>query len=249
MMKKNRFKVMGILLLFCLLLSGCSGNWKDYFYTEESLKREAQRALEEKYDEEFVIHDVWTVTQSAFSAMCSPKKDMDIVFEVELYKDGSGMYKDEYVQGVVSKKMSERLYDKLKLVFGDDCFVKTHFYGFPPPIEKLMERYEGEKPSLEYFKNLTVEEYYELNEDPYLSLWIMVNKEKLDDSEEQIKAEYECLSLLFNNEPMQNAGCGCYFMDKDMLDECKSYFQKEDGGAGGFNNVVKEEVEFGFGYN
>jgi len=250
-MKKNRFKVMGILLLFCLLLSGCSGNWKDYFYTEESLKQEAQRALEEKYDEEFVIHDVWVVAQSAFGAMCSPKNDMDVVFEVELYKDGSEMYRDEYVQGIVSKKMSERLYDKLKPFFGDDCYVKAHLYGLPPSIEKLMENYKGEEPpSLEYFKNLTVEEYYKLDEDPRLGLWIIVNKETLSNNKAQIKAEYECLSSLVDNEPMQNAGCSCHFLDKDRLDECKNYFYKMNkGDTGGFDSIVEEEAQFGFGYN
>lgn len=248
-MKKNRFKVMGILLLFCLLLSGCSGNWKDYFYTEESLKREAQRALEEKYDEEFVIHDVWAVTQSAFEAMCSPKNDMDVVFEIALFKDGTGMYQDEYMQGIVSKQLSERVQAKLQKIFGNDCYVKANFYGGLPTIEDLIELHEGKVSVQECLKNITVEEYYKIDEIPRLGLWIIVNKETLSNNEEQIRAEYECLSTLFDNEPMQNAGCSCHFLNKDMLDECKSYFQKNDRGAGGFNSIVEEEAEFGFGYN
>jgi len=193
---------------------------------------------------------VWVVTQSAFEAMCSPKNDKDVVFEIALFKDGTGMYRDEYLQGVVSKQLGERVQAKLQKVFGSDCYVKAHFYGGMPTIEDLMESYEGKVSVKDCLKNITVEEYYKLDENPYLSLWIVVNKERLDNNEAQTKAEYGCLSELFDNEPMQEGGCGCYFVDERMLNECKNYFYKMNkGDTGEFNRIVEGGTEFGFGFD
>lgn len=61
---KGGIKVMGGLILIAvmwiILLNTVFTGWKNYFYTEGSLSRIAERLLEKKYDEEFIIHDVWT---------------------------------------------------------------------------------------------------------------------------------------------------------------------------------------------
>lgn len=237
------------LLLFCLFLSGCNKKMKNYFYTESSLKRVAAKTLKKKYGEEFEIYYAWPRDQTIFYVTCSPKRDMDVVFEAQIYKDGSGIFDDEYLQGVVSKQLSERIQAKLQGVFGDDCYVKAHFYGDPPTIDELMETYEGEAPSYDYFKKLTVEEYYQLVEDPYLAIWIFVNKEHLDDGEEQIREEFECLSQLFVNEPMKEAGASCYFVDENMLNECQEYLKKDSKARGDFKYMVEDVIEFGFGFD
>ena len=95
-MSKIRIQLVSILVLLSLFLTGCNG-WKNYIHTESSLKREAADVLEEKYDEEFVIHKVWIKNQTTFYATCSPKDDSEIVFEAQVYKDGSGIYKDVYI--------------------------------------------------------------------------------------------------------------------------------------------------------
>lgn len=260
-MKKTKKKLMAVLLsfcmllvlivllLFCLLLSRWGKNLKNYFYTESSLKRVAAKALKEKYDEEFEIYYAWPRDQTSFYVTCSPKNDMDVVFEAEVYKDGSGVYRDEYLQGIVTKQLSERIQVKLKEVFGNDCYVKAHFYGGLPTIDKLMETYEGEEVSNDYFKKITVEEYYQLDETPYLALWIFVNKENLYDGEEQIREEFECLSKLFVNEPMKEAGVLCYFVDENMLNECQEYLKKDSTTRGDFKYMVEDVIEFGFGFD
>ena len=238
-----------VVLLFCLQMSSCSRNLKNYFYTEESLKRVAAKALKEKYGEEFEIYYAWTRDRTSFYVTCSPKSDMDVVFEAEVYKDGSGIHRDEYLQGVVSKQLSERIQAKLQGVFGNDCYVKAQFYGGLPTIDKLMETYEGEEVSDDYFKKITVEEYYQLDETPYLALWIFVNKKNLDGSEEQIEKEFECLSKLFVNEPMKEAGVSCYFVDENTLKECQEYLKKDNTTRGDFEYIVEDVIRFGFGFN
>lgn len=49
-----------IAVMWIILLNTVFTGWKNYFYTEGSLSRIAERLLEKKYDEEFIIHDVWT---------------------------------------------------------------------------------------------------------------------------------------------------------------------------------------------
>jgi len=248
-MKEVRFKVVGMLLLLCLLLSGCRRSLKDYLYTESGLKQEAEKDLEEKYDEEFVIHNAWWSSPGMYTATCSPKSDMEVVFETRGFMDERGVYKDEYLQGVVTKHLSEKILVKLKPVFGEECYVKAHFYGKVPTLDELKETYKGEMPFFDYFKNLTVEEYYELDKDPYLSIWIFVNIEKLNNSEEQVKKEFECLSGLFNNEPMKEAGGSCYFVDGNTLNECKEYLKKDSTTRGDFDDIVNDIPEFGFGFD
>lgn len=258
-MKKSKTKLMAVLLsfcsllvlidllLFCLFLSGCNKKMKNYFYTESSLKRVAAKTLKKKYGEEFEIYYAWPRDRTIFYVICSPKRDKDVVFEAQIYKDGSGIFDDEYLQGVVSKQLSERIQAKLQGVFGNDCYVKAHFYGGLPTIDELMETYEGEAPSYDYFKNLTVEEYYQLDEDPYLGFKIIVNRENLNYSEEEAREEFKCLSELFDNEPMKEAGFSGYFVDEATLNECKEYFQKNNKARGDFKDMIEDAVEFGFG--
>ena len=56
-MKKCKIGILLILLMLCVSLTGCN-EWKNYFHTEASLSRVAEKSLEEKYNEEFIIHDV-----------------------------------------------------------------------------------------------------------------------------------------------------------------------------------------------
>ncbi len=128
-MKKKRFAMLAVMLLTiisCMLMTGC-GSWKNYIHTESSLKRTAETAMKDKYEEEFVIHNVRTATQTTFYAICSPKNDEEVVFEAQIYKDGRGVFEDEYVQGIVAKQVSEKLADDLKEI-SKEYVIKPHVF-------------------------------------------------------------------------------------------------------------------------
>ena len=222
-----------VLLLFCLLLSSCSKNLKNYFYTEESLKRVAAKALKVKYDEEFEIYDAWVESPSTFHVICWPHYDVDIIFEAEVYKDGSGVYEDEYVKAIVSKQISELLQLKLQKVF-EECYVKVSFSWY--------------RPSIDYFKGVTVEDYYREHEDASFYLQIFVNEENLIYDEDKVLEEFECLSSLLDDELMREAGCRCYFVDENTLNECKEYFQQDSKARGNFDYIIDDKAYFGFGF-
>ena len=235
MMKKNRFKVMGILLLFCLLLSGCNGNWKDYFYTEESLKQEAQRALEEKYDEEFVILNVWVVAQTAFGATCSPKNDRDVVFDVELYKDGSGMYRDEYVQGVVDKQIQEKLQKDLQVFFGE-CFVQANVFYAETEFDNVslvtMEDYARAVPNGECF------------------VYVIIDESEISPNTIQSEYEYFSKTLLkeIEEKKIPELTIHLYIVDNELMKWCKDYFKVNTEETWKFTKAVDDFHNFGFGY-
>lgn len=246
-MRKIRVQVVSVLLLLILLLTGCSSEVKNYVHTDIGLKNEAENALQEKYDEAFVIKAVWTESQTTFHAICAPTKDESIVFEAEIYKDGRGVYDDEYIQALVADQIEDRMQNKVGNIF-EDCYVVAHFYGSTPSLEELMESVDEPK-SLEYFKNMTVEEYYALDSDVRLGIKIFVNNSNLKYDEETVLEEFKCFARLFEDEPMQNAGFSGYCVDEDTMNECKEYFLKESKARGTFDEIIIGAEEFGFGFN
>ena len=249
-MRKKRIRALGMLLAMCLLLSGC-GSWKNYVYTDESLMREAAEALEDKYGEEFVIHDVWDKNQTMFYATCSPESNMDVVFQAEVYKDGRGLYSEEYLQGLITLQIRERFETKLAEVFGEDCFVIASFYGAILSTEELAEALGEETVTTDYLKNLTVEEYYELaKEPPRLGIRIIINKEELGFSEEQTLEEWDCLQKIIVGEPILDVGLRCHFLNENKLNESKTYFQGHcNTTSATFDEIIDGSSYFGFGFN
>ena len=233
-MKEVRFKVVGMLLLLCLLLSGCRRSLKDYLYTESGLKQEAEKDLEEKYDEEFVIHNAWWSSPGMYTATCSPKSDMEVVFETRGFMDERGVYKDEYLQGVVANQVRDRLQPKIQKIF-EDCYVKVTFTFV--------------NPSFDCYEGVTVEDYYEMYEnDVSFYLQIFVNKEDLHYDEKKAREEFDCFAKLLDGEIMKEMGCRCYFVDKSTLSECRTYFQQNSKSSGEYDDIVEDKAYFGFGF-
>ena len=231
-MRKIRVRVVSVLLLISLLLTGCNG-WKNYIHTESSLKREAADALEEKYNEEFTIHKVWIKNQTTFYATCSPEDEQDIVFEAQVYKDGSGVYSDQYIQGAVAKQLEERLQPRLETVF-EDCFVKVTF----PIVEK----------PLDYYNGVTIEKYLELYDEEHLYIQVFVNMKEQNDDEQALVSQFECFSHLLDEEGIKEGGVTCYFAEENRIDACRDYFKVESIERGG-SEVFRDLKYFGFGYD
>jgi len=118
-MKKLVKLLIGFINLMSLLsLSGCS-----LPPSESQLKKNATKLLEEKYGEEFVVNKIWGKRGATFDASCSPKSDKSIVFEGFYPNSGEGNFKDEYVEGLVSKELEEKIKPYIQKI-SDDCLVK-----------------------------------------------------------------------------------------------------------------------------
>lgn len=129
--------------MLCVSLTGCN-EWKNYFHTEASLSRVAEKSLEEKYNEEFIIHDVWDKSQGTFFAVCSPKADEEIVFELVAWKDGSGLCHDEYEQAILANYIGEEIKAKVLKTYSSCLVGVSLFVGqdiSEPPYNGSLEKY------------------------------------------------------------------------------------------------------------
>ena len=234
-MKKNRFKVMGILLLFCLLLSGCSRNWKNYFHTEESLKREAEKALEEKYNEEFVTLNVWIKNQTTFYAVCSPEKDRNILFQAQVYKDGRGIYEDMYVQGAVDKQIQEKLQMDLQPFFGK-CFVQADLFYNETDFDNVSV--------------VTMEDYVQAVPNGKCFVYVIIDESEISTSTIQSEYEYFSKTLLkeIEEKKIPELTIHLYMVDNELMKWCKDYFKVNTEETWEFTKAVDDFHNFGFGY-
>ncbi len=70
-----------------------------------------------------------------FVAACSSLRDESICFEVVLSEDGEYMW-DEYVQGIISKKLKDELTPIIQEI-SDDCWVKSIVFINKPRSQKI----------------------------------------------------------------------------------------------------------------
>ena len=230
-MRKVRIKVLAILLLFCMLLSGCN-EWKNYIHTDASLTRAAEKALEKKYDEEFIIHKVWVACQTTFYAVCSPKSDEEVVFEAEIWKDGRGVYQDEYAEGVVAQCIAKKISPEVEEVYGK-CFVSPRVFHS-----------EKEFASVE---KLTLEDYMNEVKDADGLIRVFVMKGTVSDRE--MEKEYKYISEKLSVGIMQNMTCSIYFVDDVTMSLCREYFHNNSYIRSRFDEIIGDCKYFGFGYH
>ena len=232
--RRVKIKLLSVLLLLCLLLTGCN-EWKNYIYTDASLTRVAQKALKEKYDEKFIIYDVWDACQTTFYAVCSPENDEEVVFEAEIWKDGRGIYEDEYAQGIVSKQLQERL----------KCFPEkiANSYWIEPIVF-------CRKPiQIDEVENLTVEKYIEIVEkieEPNVYYLFFLNQDDLKGL--TVEEEYSLFEKDFAEEDIIVDTCRIHFVNQETLQEVINYFKTHSDINGLFDSIVENSTKIGFGY-
>ena len=230
-MKSGKLKMIAILLLCAVLLSGC--DIRNYFYTEDGLKRVAEKSLKKKYGEDFVVYRAWDRSQELFFADCSPKDNPDVVFQADIYKNGSGIYADGYSQAVISKEVDDILGGSFREVFGN-CYT----------VGEVLYYYK--QPKFENPKEVTIEEYLEQSDIGFMIYYVFV--EKTDVSEKDVEKEYQFLSeeLVQNvsdnirQEEVKNLIVVLYFVDEQMLKECQNFFSTNANVKGEFSPKLSE---------
>ena len=210
-MKGHKIRLLAILLLFGILLCGC--NVSNYIYTEDSLKKVAEKSLKKKYGEEFVVHSAWAKNAEVFYADCSPKNNSEIVFRADVYKSGKGVYADGYVQGVVANSINEFLEPDIKLLY-ENCYTRVS----PPSYYNV---YQFENP-----KNVTISEYLEKNELDYVGYNIFVLDTECDKL--NIDNEYNLFSQKIlkdiRERRIPSMAVTVYFVDDRMYEYTKAYY-------------------------
>ena len=190
----------------------CGCDPRNYFYTEDSLKKVAKKSLEEKYGEEFVIHRVWNKSQTMFFADCSPEDNEEVVFRADIRKNGDGIVSDGYAVGVVANEINDVLKDDFKRLFGD-CCTNTYVHSY------------YKVPIFKNAKEATIDEYISLVDLDILSYYVYVDGLKLSNETIEIENEYLCKEIprMIKNKIIPNLTIHIYFTTDELVKQYDDY--------------------------
>ena len=210
-MKFIRIKSIAYLFLICVLMCGC--DYRNYFYTENSLKKVAEKSLEEKYGEEFVVHRVWNKSQTMFFADCSPEDNEEVIFTADIRKNGDGIVADGYAQGVVAKEVDDLLKDDFKKYFGD-CYTLafiTNYYN----VYKFSDA-----------KNVSIDEYMKKVDLDDVGYFVYVDKSLILDETIDEECEFfeEVIPDMIEKKQIPDLCIKIYFTTGELKDKCKDYY-------------------------
>ena len=235
-MKGHKIRLLAILLLFGILLCGCG--LQNHVYTETGLKKVAEKSLKKKYNEEFVIHNVWSKNQDVFYADCSPKNNAEIVFRADIYKNGKGVEADGYKKTILEGEINRKLKPYFEDVFGN-CYTRVLLGMSYEGGGKIDENQPIDVQIKEYFNKYS----------SYIVCDIYV--EMQDISKCDLETEYEFLrSTLL--EKIQSDICpdinpdlkvNLRFVDEEMLEKSENYFQNSTGVRGDFDWELRKYQE------
>ena len=210
-MKKKRFKWIAVLLIICVFLAGCG--IRLHAYTDSELKQVAAQLLEEKYGEEFVVYHTWSRSSTTFFADCAPADETEIVFELIAEKNGDALLADGYVLGILEQQIKDVLQPEVQEVF-PKSFQRGKFmqYTNVPWVEQLQE--------------YTLEDYMNKADNDFVIYEIYVDN--ISNIQNDLDIEYEFLSKVVSDKIMggdiPNICIHLFFVDSEMLGECKEYY-------------------------
>ena len=232
-MKGHKIRLLVILLLFGILLCGC--NVSNYVYTEDSLKKVAEKSLKKKYGEEFVVHSAWAKNAEVFYADCSPKDNSEIVFRADVYKNGKGVEADNYKRTILAGEINRILKPYFEDVFGR-CYTRCKL-GRSYSVEL---RIQEDQPI-----ELQLKEYLHQYSD-FIVCSVFV--EMHDVSPNDIDEEYvfltstlpEIIQSDICSEIVPDLKVNMWFVDEEMLKKSEEYFQTSTSIMGEFDSELRK---------
>lgn len=227
-----------VLLIFILagviLTSGCLR-----LFNVDSKEREMEivaRLLQEKYGEEFTIHNTWGDVGYSYIAVCSPVAEPGIVFESVFYIGGEGkLYKDEYPQGIVAWELEQLLQPEVRKI-SEDAYIKA----FPFYAETAFTRRE----------DVTIESYLEAigsddnaSQRIYFEVYANIGNIKSIDYEEV----YSVLKEISTSIAPSSGSIGLYYIKMEDIDLCREYFKRNSDLYSEIKHILADYEEYGTG--
>lgn len=212
---------------------------------EETIKIIAAEALERRFDEEFTVYKVYKIKSQSCFAVCSPKRNSEVVFEAEIsgYQH-SNVQDNNYERSAVSWKISQRLEEELQEYF-PGCYIHTIIQGFSfgkpdndplyNTVEEYMEMYENSSYKLDYVECL---------------IQIHVNEKNLSQGMSQEAYRYfaEELQKDITEKKFPSAIIWVYGMDEEKLEWCRNYFRENCQGGSDYYDMLEGCSRFRMGY-
>ena len=201
---------LGVLVLVFKSFAGSDG-------MEEREMKLAQKELKKKYGKEFIIRDVYSRSPDTFYVHCSPAFNKKLVFRAEIYRDGRGVYQDEYLQGIVAREMEKEIEAELKKYY-DSIFVQV----YPSGVGKRKEL----EQVVDGIKDITMEEYVRSFEPSMCRVDIGIDAKEGNDHLEEEYAFYESMQEKIGSQKMVPMYVIYYQMDAELQEWCDNYFTR-----------------------
>ncbi|MDE7251316.1 MAG: hypothetical protein K2O32_00015 [Acetatifactor sp.] len=194
-----------------------------------------KRVLREKYGEEFIVHDVYSKASHEYFADCSPVSNEEIVFQAAVWKDGSGVVYDEYIQNIVAREIEKGIEEELQKYY-DSVFVKVYITG---GVDVLY----GEVKSAQ---DVTMEEYIKRVNPSRCWIDVGIDAEDGKDHLEEEYAFYESIQEKINNQKCPPLHVVCYNMDAELQEWCNDFFTYNAGAYFTYTHKLAEcnEMEY-----
>lgn len=224
-----------IILSFILLPKFLNGPGRRLF--PEGKYSMTKRVLREKYGEEFIVHDVYSKASHEYFADCSPASNEEIVFQAAVWKDGSGVVYDKYLQGIVAMEIEKEMEEELKKYY-NSVFVKVYITCGADADTRY-----GEVNSVQ---DVTMEEYVKKVNPIRCWIDIGIDAEEGNDHLEEEYAFYESMQEEISDKKIPPLHMVCYNMDAELQEWCSSYYTQNAEAYGTYTSKCAEcnEMEY-----
>jgi hypothetical protein len=156
----------------------------------------------------------------SFKAVCSPKNQPNLKFEVEALKDGSGLVVDEYISRKISASVEEILTNNLSKTVSNF----TIKVGAADGKTDLTDA------------NISIADY--LKASPYAGFAIRIVIDQSCLSNVSAEELYNAVNNMFTNLPISSGGMGIYYATNDIVQQIKKYKDDNENVDAGFNNIL-----------
>lgn len=213
-------------ILFLVYLDEPIRDIKEFMYTEEAGIEMAEKALQKKYGEEFIIHDVYSKSPGEFWAECSPVSNEEVVFQAAIWKDGSGVVYDEYIPSIVAKELENEIEGELQKYY-DSVFVKVHASGMWGPFLEV-----------DSVRDMSLKEYVKMSNPSRLWIDMGIDAEEGNKHLEEEYAFYESIQEMISNQEIPPLHVECYDMDAELQEWCDEFFTQNSDADGTYDSKV-----------
>ena len=190
-----------------------------------------KRVLREKYGEEFIVHDVYSKASHEYFADCSPVSNEEVAFRAAVWKDGSGVVYDEYLESIVARELKNEIEEELQKYF-DSVFVKVYL-SYRVGSDTFYEEVNS-------MQDVTMEAYVKIVNPSWCRIDIGIDAEEGNEHLEEEYAFYESMQKKISDKKIPPMDVYYYNMDTELQEWCRNYFTQHGQAHGTYDSKCHE---------
>ena len=167
--------------------------------------------------------------------MCSPANNPSVIFEAQIWKDGKGVIKDYYIEGIVDSEIEQYLHDKLDR-FWPGCYIVSQAFSMGRESIDIDE--------------VTMTSYAQIAMEPSSNVRIYIPIAGWRDETTQEEYDYFAteIPLEMSDQIIPHLTFGIYGVNPETMDDVVDYWNKHAKAYWEYEELVAGYKEVGFGY-